>query len=180
MFDVRRRQFIALLGGAAGVVPAGRRNSPSGCVCDARGTGFILLLPRIAKRHHDLRRDREPYSRARKQRRTDDDVMQVAGASVPIAPSGPSSHDPCRCPHAEKNDSGIDRNNHKGHAAETKAALARHYTAAKAATIPVRSCQSSRCESQSAPRRGGDMRRMWPVQRNSQQKNRPRAIEPGP
>ena len=41
--------------------------------------------------------------------------MQVARAFVPVAPSGPSSHDPCHCSHAEKNGSGIDECNHEGH-----------------------------------------------------------------
>jgi hypothetical protein len=45
--------------------------------------------------------------------------MQVTRAFVPIAPSGPSPHDPSRYSHAEKNGCGIDRSNHEGHPAET-------------------------------------------------------------
>ncbi len=91
------------------------------------------LLPRIAKCYHDLGSERDPNSRAHKQCYAGDDVMQVAWAFVPIAPSGPSSHDPCRCPHAQKNGSGIDQNNQKGHAAETKA-VGRHI--ASSALLP--------------------------------------------
>jgi hypothetical protein len=65
--------------------------------------GALELLPGIAKGDHDLRGDDNANSRARNQCRTDYDVMEVAGAFVRIAPSGPSSHDPCRCFHAEQN-----------------------------------------------------------------------------
>jgi len=77
-----------------------------------------LLLPCIAKRYHDLRSNHDSNSRTDKQCHSSDDVMQVARAFVPVPPSGPSSHDPCRYPHAEKNGCGIDRNDHEGHAAE--------------------------------------------------------------
>src|SRR5215472_14376485 len=80
------------------------------------------ILPRVAQCHHDLRSDHDPNSRTHNQYDTGSDVMQVARAFVPIAPSGPSSHDPCRCAHTQKNGPGIDdRNNHEGHAAETQA-----------------------------------------------------------
>jgi hypothetical protein len=85
----------------------------------------IRVLPCIAKRHNDLRSDHDSNSRTHKQNDPDSDVMQVARAFMPIAPSGPSSHDPCRCPHIQKNGPGIDhRNNHEGHAAETQAMCA--------------------------------------------------------
>ena len=74
-----------------------------------------LLLPCIAKRYHDLRSNHDSNSRTDKQCHSSDDVMQVARAFVPVPPSGPSSHDPCRYPHAEKNGCGIDRNDHEGH-----------------------------------------------------------------
>jgi hypothetical protein len=90
--------------------------------------GALELLPGIAKGDHDLRGDDNANSRARNQCRTDYDVMEVAGAFVRIAPSGPSSHDPGRCSHAEENGSAIDRDNDEGHAAETNAVLGRHYT----------------------------------------------------
>src|SRR6266704_2930101 len=76
--------------------------------------------PRVAQCHHDLRSDHDSNSRTYNQYDTGSDVMQVARAFVPIAPSGPSSHDPCRCPHVQKNSSGIDRDNHEAHAAETR------------------------------------------------------------
>src|SRR5262249_60307753 len=51
--------------------------------------------------------------------------MQIARAFVPIAPSGPSSHDPCRWPHIQKDGSGIDnQTSPEGHAVETKAVRA--------------------------------------------------------
>ena len=88
------------------------------------GTGAIQrncdFLPRIAEHHHDLRSDQNAESRTHNQYDTDSDVMQIARAFVSIAPSGPSSHDPCRCPHVQKDSSGVDRNNHERHAAETK------------------------------------------------------------
>jgi len=43
--------------------------------------------------------------------------MQVAGAFVPVAPSGPSSHEQCCGSHTEENYPSINRRNHKGHAA---------------------------------------------------------------
>src|SRR5262245_22977696 len=46
--------------------------------------------------------------------------MQVARTLMPIPPAGPSSQDPRRGPDAEENGGEIDRNNHQGHAAETK------------------------------------------------------------
>ncbi len=61
-------------------------------------------------------------SRTHNQHDAGSDVMQIARAFVPIAPSGPSSHDPCRCPHIQKDGSGIDdQTSPEGHAAETKA-----------------------------------------------------------
>jgi len=82
----------------------------------------VSVLPCIAKHHNDLRSDYDPNSRTRKQNDPDSDVMQVARAFMPIAPSGPSSHDPCRCAHTQKNGPCIDdQNNHGGHAAETQA-----------------------------------------------------------
>src|SRR5262245_30531586 len=80
------------------------------------------LLPCIAKHHHDLRSDQNAESRTHNQYDTDSDVMQIAWAFVPIAPSGPSSHDPCRCHHIQKNGAGIDdQTSPEGHAARTKA-----------------------------------------------------------
>jgi hypothetical protein len=76
--------------------------------------GALELLPGIAKGDHDLRGDDNANSRARNQCGTDYDVIEVAGAFVRIAPSGPSSHDPCRCSHAEQNGSARDRDNHEG------------------------------------------------------------------
>jgi hypothetical protein len=93
------------------------------------------LLPCIAKHHHDLRSDQNAESRTHNQHDTDSDVMQIAWAFVPIALSGPSSHNPCRCPHIQKNDSGIDdQTSPEGHAAKTKAVRPRqtYYIAAKA------------------------------------------------
>jgi hypothetical protein len=85
----------------------------------------IRVLSCIAKHQNDLRSDHDPNSRTHKQNDPDSDVMQVAWAFMPIAPSGPSSHDPCRCAHTQKNGPGIDdRNNHEGHAAETQAMCA--------------------------------------------------------
>jgi hypothetical protein len=85
----------------------------------------IPVLPCIAKHHNDLRSDHDPNSRTHKQNDPDSDVMQVAGAFMPIPPSGPSSHDLCRCAHIQKNGHGIDdRNNDEGHAAETQAMCA--------------------------------------------------------
>ena len=82
----------------------------------------VSVLPCIAKHHNDLRSDHDPNSRTHKQNDPDSDVMQVARAFMPIAPSGPSSHDPCRCAHTQKNGPCIDdQNNHGGHAAETQA-----------------------------------------------------------
>src|SRR6516165_2768706 len=46
--------------------------------------------------------------------------MQVARTLMPIPSAGPRSQHPCRRPHAEENGSEIDRNNHEGHAAQTK------------------------------------------------------------
>src|SRR5262245_56117748 len=90
------------------------------------GTGAIQrncdFLPRVAEHHHDLRSDQNAESRTHNQYDTDSDVMQIARAFAPIAPSGPSSHDPCRCPHIQKNGSGIDdQTSPEGHAAKTKA-----------------------------------------------------------
>ena len=93
------------------------------------------LLPCIAKHHHDLRSDQNAESRTHNQYDTDSDVMQIAWAFVPIAPSGPSAHDPCRCHHIQKNGSGIDdQTNPEGHATETKAVRPRqiYYIAPKA------------------------------------------------
>ena len=85
----------------------------------------VRVLPCTAKHHNDLRSDHDPNSRTHKQNDPDSDVMQVAWAFMPIAPSGPSSYDPCRCAHTQKNGPGIDdRNNHEGHAAETQAMCA--------------------------------------------------------
>ena len=71
--------------------------------------------------YHDLRSDQNAESRTQNQYDTDSDVMQIARAFVPIAPSGPSSHDPCRCPHIQKNGSGIDdQTNPEGHATEIR------------------------------------------------------------
>ena len=111
--------------------------------CSDHGAGLnrailprIGVLPRIAKHHNDLRSDHDSNSRTHKQNDPDSDVMQIARAFMPIAPSGPSSHDPCRCAHTQKNGPGIDdRNNHEGHAPETQASCARHYIAAAAAAM---------------------------------------------
>src|SRR5215831_3141374 len=46
--------------------------------------------------------------------------MQVARAPMPIPSAGPRSQNPSRRPHAEENGCEIDRNNHKGHAVQTK------------------------------------------------------------
>src|SRR5262249_22167282 len=89
----------------------------------------------IAKHHHDLRSDQNAESRTHNQHDTDSDVMQIARAFVPIALPGPSSHDPCRRPHIQKNDPGIDaQTSGEGHAAKTKAVRPRqtYYIAAKA------------------------------------------------
>src|SRR6516225_7035347 len=97
----------------------------------------VSVLPCIAKHHNDLRSDHDPNSRTHKQNAPDSDVMRVARAFMPIAPSGPSSHDPCRCAHTQKNGPVIDdRNNHEGHAAEIQINVrSRHYIAAKAAAM---------------------------------------------
>jgi hypothetical protein len=43
--------------------------------------------------------------------------MEVARAFVPVAPSGPSSHEHCCGSHAEENRPSINRRNDKCHAA---------------------------------------------------------------
>jgi DNA-binding response OmpR family regulator len=48
----------------------------------------VRVLPCTAKHHNDLRSDHDPYSRTHKQNDPDSDVMQVARAFMPIAPSG--------------------------------------------------------------------------------------------
>lgn len=78
--------------------------------------GFFLTRLSCEPEHNrDLRSDQGSNSSAQKQCRAGDDVMQVAWAFVPIAPSGPNSQEPCRCSHAEKNGSGIDRTNRNSH-----------------------------------------------------------------
>jgi len=69
--------------------------------------------------------DQNAESRTHNQHDTGSDVMQIARAFVTIAPSGPTPHDPCRCPHIQKDGSGIDdQTSPEGHAAETKAVRA--------------------------------------------------------
>jgi hypothetical protein len=53
-----------------------------------------------------LRSDHDPNSRTHKQNDPDSDVMQVTRAFMPIAPSGPSSRDPCHYAHTQKNGPG--------------------------------------------------------------------------
>jgi len=114
-------------------VPAGQSRSHAELGAAVQRVGPNPTLPRVAKRQHDLRSDQDSNSRTHKEGCASDDVMQVARAFVPITPSGPSSHDPRRCSDGEDNGSGIDRNNHKGHAREIKAVLARCCSVAKGA-----------------------------------------------
>jgi Protein of unknown function (DUF2721) len=67
-----------------------------------------IFLPCITKHHHDLRSDQSAESRTHNQHETDSDVMQDRSGFCPDSASGPSSHDPYRCPHIQKNASGID------------------------------------------------------------------------
>jgi hypothetical protein len=82
-------------------------------------TEYSAAISDVASAIYDLRSDQNFNSCTHKQRGAGCDVMHVARAFVPKAPSSLSSHDPRRCPHAKKNGYGIDRSNHECHAAET-------------------------------------------------------------
>jgi hypothetical protein len=79
------------------------------------GKAAATSLSNIAKRHDDLRREYEPNGCTHNQGNTDDDVVQIAGAVMPMVPSNPSSDDPCCETGAEQNHSSINQNNHKEH-----------------------------------------------------------------
>src|SRR5262249_52047983 len=78
-------------------------------------TLYSQAPPRFAKRP----KRRVPHSQPTRYRQR---CNADRSGFVPIAPSGPSSHDPCRCPHIQKEGCGIDeQTSTEGHAAETKA-----------------------------------------------------------
>lgn len=62
-----------------------------------------------------MRREFEANGCADDQRSADNDVVQIARAFMPSAPSDPGSGNPRRKADADQYDRGINQNNHKGH-----------------------------------------------------------------